>query len=135
MLNLMKYQRNPFSVDAVVVSAENIQEVASWCGGEVRTMDTSKDGGAEGFQQYIKVPVRKPLSDRQTRAYYGDWVAAAGGSFKVYTPRAFTTNFTKQAEEMLETFERMDKNAEQDEKLDFEDISGVHRTTFVSPGS
>jgi len=134
VLTPVKYSRKPFDVEAVELSPENIDEVALWCGGEVRTSDLSKTGGQEGYQQYIKVPVKRPLNDRQTRAYYGDWVVGQDGSFKVYTPKAFTSSFQKQAEHMLETVERMDKNAEQDEKLDFEDVPGVRRATFVSPG-
>ena len=87
MLTPVKYSRKPFDVEAVKLTPENIEEVAQWCGGEVRTSDLSKSGGQEGYQQYIKVPVKRPLNDRQTRAYYDDWVVAAGGSFKVYTPR------------------------------------------------
>lgn len=133
MLNLVKYTRKPFVVEAVELSPENIDEVAEWCSGEIRTSDLSQRGGQEGFQQYIKVPVKRPMNDRQTRAYYGDWVVAQEGSFKVYMPRAFETSFDKQVETMLDTVERMDKNAEQDEKLDFDDIPGVRRSAFVSP--
>jgi hypothetical protein len=133
VLTPVRYSRKPFDVEAVELSPDNIDEVAQWCGGEVRTSDLSKQGGLEGYQQYIKVPVKRPLNDRQTRAYYGDWVVAAGGSFKVYTPKAFISSFQKQSERMLETIDRMDANAEQDEKLDFDDVSGVRRSSFVSP--
>ena len=133
MLTPVKYSRKPFDVEAVELTPENIEEVALWCGGEVRTSDLSKSGGQEGFQQYIKVPVKRPLNDRQTRAYYSDWVVAAGGSFKVYTPKAFVSSFQRQSELMLETIDRMDENAKQDEKLDFENVPVVQRATFVSP--
>lgn len=134
MLTPVKYSRKPFDVEAVKLTPENIEEVAQWCGGEVRTSDLSKSGGQEGYQQYIKVPVKRPLNDRQTRAYYDDWVVAAGGSFKVYTPKAFVSSFEKHSEHMLETLDRMQKNAEQDEKLEFEEVDGPRRASFVSPG-
>ena len=80
-----KYNRKPFSVDAVQVTADNIHEVAKWCMGKV---ETENDG-----RLYIKVKVRRPLTDRQTKAYIGDWVLYAGTGFKVYTDRAFTGSF------------------------------------------
>jgi hypothetical protein len=134
VLTLVKYSRKPFDVVAVELSQENIEEVAQWCGGEVRTSDLSKSGGLEGYQQYIKVPVKRPLNDRQTRAYYGDWVVEANDSFKVYTPKAFVSSFEKQGEHMLETIDRMDANIAEEEKLELEEQSGVRRSSFVSPG-
>jgi len=82
-----KFARKPFYVDAVRVSEENIQEVAAWCQGEVLT------DAEEG--QYIKVRVHRPLTDRQTKAFIGDWVLYAGTGFKVYTPKAFDKSFEK----------------------------------------
>lgn len=82
-----KFARKPFYVDAVRVSEENIEEVAKWCNGDVQT-DSS-----EGL--YIKVRVHRPLTDRQTKAFIGDWVLFAGSGFKVYTPKAFDKSFEK----------------------------------------
>lgn len=81
-----KFARKPFYVDAVRVSEANIEEVSKWCGGEIQTDD-------EGT--YIKVRVHRPLTDRQTKAYVGDWVLYAGTGFKVYTPKAFDKSFEK----------------------------------------
>ena len=143
-----KYSRKAFEVEAVEVTPQNIHEVAQWCGGEVKQSDTSKDGGREGFQEYIKVQVKRPLSDRQTRAYYGDWVllakAGAGDAgpagFKVYTPKAFTSSFEKKVDHMIDTVRRMNERAAQEEKiesqdevLDFADFSGVRQTAFSDP--
>ena len=81
----MQYARKPFVIDAVRVTAENIEEVAEWCEGEVRTKkDASK---------YIKVAVQRPMNDRQTMAFAGDWVLKAGMGFKVYTQKAFEASF------------------------------------------
>lgn len=84
MLETMKYVRKPFYIDAVQVTAQNLQDVAAWATGEVRT-DT--DG------QYVKVRVYRPLNDRQTKAYLGDWVLYAGTGFKVYNDKAFKNSF------------------------------------------
>lgn len=84
MLETMKYVRKPFYIDAVRVTAENITDVANWAGGDVRT---DSDG------RYIKVRVPRALTERQTKAYVGDWVLYAGKGYKVYTPKAFDDSF------------------------------------------
>lgn len=86
MLSPITYVRKPFAVDALEVTEENISTVAEWCGGEVRQ---------NGERQFIKVPVRRPLNDRQTRASVGDWVLSSGDGFKVYSKSAFYGSFEK----------------------------------------
>lgn len=82
-----KFARKPFYVDAVRVSEANIEEVAQWCNGKVME---NEDG-----QRYVKVTVLRPLNDRQTEAFIGDWVLYAGTGFKVYTTKAFDKAFEK----------------------------------------
>lgn len=84
MINPSKFLRKPFYVDAVRVTEENIEEVAEWCEGEVRSAEKGR---------YIKVRVRRPLNVRQTCAHIGDWVLSAGSGFKVYTPKGFKESF------------------------------------------
>lgn len=86
MIETAKFTRRPFVVEAVNVTAETMEEIARWCKGVV----VSADDGS-----YIKVEVEKPLSERQTRAYPGDWVLYAGTGFKVYKDRAFHKTFVK----------------------------------------
>lgn len=82
-----KFARKPFYVDAARVSEDNIEEVAAWCDG---TVETDNEGAL-----HVKVKVHRPLTERQTRAYIGDWVLFAGIGFKVYTPKAFDKSFEK----------------------------------------
>lgn len=82
-----KFARKPFYVDAVRVSEANLADVATWCEG---TPEETDDG-----QAYIKVKVHRPLTERQTQAFVGDWVLFAGTGFKVYTPKAFDKSFEK----------------------------------------
>lgn len=84
-----KFARKPFYVDAVRVSEANIEEVADWCDGEVFPKSP------EGVETHIKVAVHRPLTDRQTQAFVGDWVLFAGTGYKVYTPKAFDKSFEK----------------------------------------
>lgn len=83
-----KYARKPFYVEAVQVTAENIQEVAKWCSGQVYHV-----AEANGDHTFIKVKVKRPLSARQTKAFVGDWVLKAGTGYKVYTSDAFDKSF------------------------------------------
>lgn len=84
MLETMKYIRKPFNIDAVQVTGQNLQEVAKWVDGDIRTDDLG---------QYVKVRVHRPLNERQTKAYVGDWVLYAGTGYKVYTQKAFSNSF------------------------------------------
>lgn len=89
-----KFTRKPFEVDAVQVTAENIDEVAKWCQGEVIT----EDG-----QPCIKVRVLRALNERQTKAFIGDWVLYAGTGYKVYVDKAFKKSFVEKTEELRTT--------------------------------
>lgn len=115
MLDPKKFVRKPFVVEGLEVTPENIEQVADWCGGEVKVSEGRKPG--QGQQKYIKVAVKRPMTDRQTRAYYGDWVLSAGTGFKVYTQKAFSGSFEEQTDRMFEVVERMDARGEQEETL------------------
>lgn len=78
--------RKPFEVDAVKVTEENLEELALWCGGDIRESDGLR---------YIKVNVSFPQSERQTRAFPGDWLLKSGNQFKVFMDKAFFAQFTK----------------------------------------
>jgi hypothetical protein len=85
-LKTHKFARKPFYVDAVRVSADNIEKVAEWCGGEIRTDEEGK---------HVKVNVYRPQSERQSKAYVGDWVLYSGSGYKCYTPKSFDKSFEK----------------------------------------
>lgn len=88
-LKTQKYDKKPFSVEAVRVTQENLMAVLEWCAG-VLFPASGKLG------PFVKVEVRRPISERQTRAYIGDWVLKAGSGFKVYNDRAFFEAFQLQ---------------------------------------
>jgi hypothetical protein len=89
-LDVKQYERKPFHVLAVQVTTENISDVALWCDGKV--LQDVKEGDATPIP-FIKVDVRRPLHERQTRAYVGDWVLRAGQGFRVYNDGAFLKSF------------------------------------------
>lgn len=90
-LKIEAYIRKPFEIQAVRVTKDNLEEVASWCKGEVLTNEDSATK-----ERLIKVEVRNPLNEKQTRAFVGDWVLHSGsGGYKVYTDQAFRRSFDR----------------------------------------
>lgn len=96
-IETVKASRKPFNVDAVRVTAENMEAVAEWCSGEIR----EETEGAFKGQKYIHVRVYRPASDKQSKAFVGDWVLYAGTGYKVYTDRAFKNSFDIDSTEEL----------------------------------
>jgi hypothetical protein len=84
-LEVKKYVRKPFEVEAIQVTRENFDQVAQWCKGNKQTLN---DG-----TPYIKVKVFKPMGDRQTEAHIGDWILFMNGGYKVYLDQSFTRTF------------------------------------------
>lgn len=93
MLQTEKYSRKPFDVEAVQVTEENIDTVAKWCGGEVRS-----DNHKNRTVRYIYLEVNKVFSERQKKALIGDYVLKNGKSFKCYMAKAFRDCFEKSPE-------------------------------------
>jgi hypothetical protein len=81
-----KFVRRPFEVEAVQVTDENLVEVAKWCGGTIRKVDFTN-------KRYIKVKVFRPLNEKQTQAFPGDWLVFANTGYKVYADKAFHSVF------------------------------------------
>lgn len=93
MLELQSAIRKPFPVKVIKVTAENMEEVAAWCGGAVRYV-TQK--GTQNKVPFIQVKVQGTATPRQKTAFVGDRVLYAGKGYKVYTPKAFENNFDLQ---------------------------------------
>ena len=86
------YSRKTFDVEGIQVTAENIDAVASWCNGKVLAHKATEE---KPSQEYISVPVKRALNDRQTQAHIGDWVLKARTGFKVYTDKAMKGCFER----------------------------------------
>lgn len=89
-LDIKKYSRKSFDVDAVQVTTANIHQVAKWCKGEVHKT-TPRDPAKIAI--YIQVNVIRAMSDNQTKAYVGNWVLYTNSGFKVYNDKAFHDAF------------------------------------------
>ena len=138
-----RYRRRPFSVEAVQLTIDNVETVATWCNGIVRTGVNPANKPA-GPGPYIKIDhIKRALNDRQTRAYPGDWVLKAGGGFKIYTPLAFNESFEpEEVERMFDVVDRMieREKAEDDAENDQMDsttedsLPAAGRSSFITPG-
>lgn len=91
-LNPTTYVRKTFTVEAVQVTDDNLDDIAGWTGGQVLANAATEKDPAKFF---VKVPVKRPLNERQCRAYVGDWVLQARSGFKVYTQKAFEGCFER----------------------------------------
>lgn len=88
--------RKPFYVEAVQVTGSNMEEAAIWCGGSIyRTNPPANGMGLQTrTKSYIRVEVANASSDRQRKAYPGDWILKSGNNaFKVYTNEAYHKSF------------------------------------------
>ena len=90
MLKKTRYVRKPFFVEVVTVDPDNMEEVAKWCGGEVLTEKQGKK-----TVRYVKVPVHRPMTEKQTKAFDQEKVLKTDTGFKVYTERAFEDCFER----------------------------------------
>ena len=127
MIKPEKYARKPFIVDAVPVTAENIHEVAKWCLGEVRENRLNGDDAEKAL--YVKVRVLRPLNERQTKAFIGDWILHAGTGFKVYTGKAFESTFDRALED---DYDKVFTNPADSDLVVFqESVSGAHKIISI----
>lgn len=124
-VEIKKFVRKPFNVEAVEVNESNINQVAQWCKGTVLL----EPGRGANRRRYIKVDVKRPLEERQTRAYVGDYVVVASDpnikGFKVYTPDAFAKTYAELVKVMEAVFDRMSKRVEEEERHEEQDLGPV----------
>lgn len=79
--------RNSFEVQAVRITGDNIQAVATWCGGTI-----GKSSG-EHPKLYVLVNTQQYNKLMQSKAYVGDWVILIDDRFKHYRDESFRAAF------------------------------------------
>lgn len=85
-LKIKQASRKTFDVDFVEVTAENMEEVADWCGGKMT--NSQNDGGP-----YIKITDKMAVNSRQTKAFAGDLILKSPNGFKIYSKTSFRRSF------------------------------------------
>lgn len=86
------FERKTFRVQAIRVTAENMQELAEWTGGELGVTNASYDEG----RPFVNVPVGHVNGrERLARAYVGNWITrlSEGNNFRVYKDKSFVEAF------------------------------------------
>lgn len=78
------FVRKPFSVEAVEITTENIEELARYIG----DLETKDDG-----TQYILVDRRKVPNVQ--RVYPGFWMTKMGDNIRVYSKKVFAEQFVE----------------------------------------
>lgn len=98
-----KFNRRPFVVDAWKVTDENMRKVAKWCDGKIEKMQGSD-------VSYIFVRVANPTTDRQNKAFVGNWVVYMPGSgYKVFAHKSFRRTFQPIEKEEINLEEAAEK--------------------------
>lgn len=83
------HSRAEFKVKAMQISAENIAEVARWCGGEIycTTQSLTKP------HLYIDFKLGPAYANLRGRAFETDWIFKEGIVFRFYTADMFDNAF------------------------------------------
>lgn len=85
-----KFNRKSFGVEAVMVTADNIIEVAKWCGGVIKNATIP---GITKPKSFIVINVLLAGKHEKASAFIGDWVTLSGPHFKVYGDKSFKSTF------------------------------------------
>lgn len=93
------FARRPFLVEAVRITSTNMAEAAGWCKGEIQ----SELRGNRTVQYIFIDTIANAKSDRQKKAYVGDFLLELKKGFKIYTPKAFGDCFEEPSKELLES--------------------------------
>jgi hypothetical protein len=82
-MQFLTYNRNPFTVEALQITEENMEHIAPMIG----------DIRKKGNDRYIAINRR--LVPHVTRAYVGWWVTKVDNNLRCYSPKAFSEQFTE----------------------------------------
>jgi len=90
-----KFTRKSFNVEAIQVTAENMAEVAEWCGGSVKDARDLPRWSGNTPAWYIQVPVMpsKAKTFKPNQAFVGCWVVHTNQGWTVYTRKGFGVSF------------------------------------------
>lgn len=90
-MEIREFERRPFTVSAVQVTLENVEEVANWCGGKVE-MEKVKLVGTETELPCIRL---QSQNKQEFTASLGHWIVELKGSFRTYKAPAFDASFVE----------------------------------------
>jgi hypothetical protein len=94
MLDLQKFNRRTFEVEAIQIELSNIHEIAEWCGGTIEERP-HKMLGTEALLPVINL---KGVGADHANYYIGHlkcWVVKMKKTFRIYKPEQFDRTFVK----------------------------------------
>jgi len=127
-----KFTRKTFNVEAIQVTAENMQEVAEWCGGTLKdARDLPRYNTSTTAVWYIRVPVvlSKAKTYRPNQAFISSWVVKTGQGFSVYTKKGFGVSFQPTDENKFAAVLKLVKDA-----MSRQDVATYHGESRTMEG-
>lgn len=102
MIVTSTYQRRSFRIQAIQVTAENMEPLSDWCRGELKVYHPEPDresGDYRGGQTCVEVQTGRHI---KARAYVGDWISRLGEvhNYRVYKGKTFLETFEEVASEL-----------------------------------
>lgn len=97
-MDIKKARRKSFEVEYVEVTKDNLDEVASWCGGEVDRSDSENP--------FVRIKDKNAMNARQTKGFAGDLILKSNTSFKSFSKKAFKRSFETTEDKLLELQEK-----------------------------
>jgi hypothetical protein len=95
MLETEKFDRRPFTVNAIQVTQDNAEAVAKWCGGVLEMIDY-KMLGVHAKLPAIKIEGTGTETGKKFTAVLGMWIVQRKSSFRTYKHNTFKALFVKQ---------------------------------------
>jgi hypothetical protein len=96
-LKVEMYSRIPFDVQAIKITAANINDIAIWCGGHVKDV-AYKVAGSKTMLPCLKMPGNGPLKGKLVTAMLNSWVVYFQGEFRFYRENSFNQAFLQKTE-------------------------------------
>lgn len=97
-LDLREYNRKTFSVRAIEVNFQNVDDLAAWCKGKVGSESTRVLGGADVDLPVIKLQGQGEDRGKELVARLGNFIVESKGRFRVYKAPQFWAAFEEKVE-------------------------------------
>lgn len=111
-MQIAKYTRTPFDVDAVLVTFEDMEEIAEWCGGSIGKANYKVLGVNSQLDCVLVLEVGSN-NTRYSNALVGHWIVKNKGHFRIYRPAAFSATYRLKAEVTQKLVEYAELDTEQ----------------------
>lgn len=105
-LNFSTFVRKPFTVEAVLITEDNIEEVSKFVG----ELKHKKEDGSPFIQ------VDRRIVPSVHRVYPGFWMTQMNNNIRCYAPHVFTEQFVESNKTIMEWVEYINKDRDDQKK-------------------